>query len=66
MAEEIEEKRFVCVWMEPTYYENVNTECDGSLNDENRGFDNLEREQINELKVKGVLRFEDLVIVRTK
>ena len=62
----IEMKTYVCIWFEPTYYEDVKTESIESLCDENRGFNDYERKQIDELKLKDVLRFEDLVIVRTK
>ena len=62
----IEMKTYVCIWMEPTYNEDVNIESIETLCDENRGFNDFERKQIDELEVKTSLHFEDLIIVRTK
>ena len=58
-------RRFLCIWSKP-YNVDINIESDGSIFDENRGFTDIERNQIEELEPLKMLKLDGIQIIRIK
>lgn len=60
-------KEFLCIWSAPTYAPLNRIEgSDSLIGDENRGFDDVERNQMDSLGPLEMIEFEDLKVVRIK